>query len=472
MKQEPLCTRKDHPELAALVRVVGSGRYFSRLSGDILANILRQGYLLTVDKDQYLIREGDESPPEMYVLVEGSLAIVSNGKFILRLDSPGDVVGEMAVIQSAPRSADVITETGCRLVGFPAELFSIDGNSSQASVLYVLFSHMMAAKLRITTAQSLIHKNQRVTAHGDIKVGIINAGSPDSSIIRQALQESWPETSVIEFSDPPEFLEYPGAHRFDLIIADMDYYDDFQRDWNSISTLVKTMRLRGASVIALGASCHDSANREFLVRNGADEVMAKPCTAFDLAHTIARFRVWHYKDLELDKAESAAETDRLTGLANRRRLDQFLDALVTVYPDNMQPFSLVIADVDNFKHYNDSHGHQMGDVVLEGVATLLAKNVRRGDLAARFGGEEFVIVLPNCEKSRAIELAEDLRKSVESAVFPHQDLQPTGNITITMGVATYPDDAVDLATLLKQADDCLYEGKRAGKNVVIAAGGN
>jgi diguanylate cyclase (GGDEF)-like protein len=136
----------------------------------------------------------------------------------------------------------------------------------------------------------------------------------------------------------------------------------------------------------------------------------------------------------------------------------------------MQPFSLVIADIDNFKHYNDTQGHQMGDVVLEGVAALLADNVRRGDLAARFGGEEFVIVLPNCEKPRAVALSEDLRQSVESAVFPHQDLQPTGNITITLGVATFPDDAVDLVSLLKKADDCLYEGKKAGKNVVIAAG--
>ena len=129
MKQEPLCTRKDHPELAAFTRIVGSGRYFNRLSEDILENILRQGYLLTVEKDQYLIHEGDESPPEMFMLVEGSLAIVANGKFILRLDSPGDVVGEMAVIQSAPIPADVRTETACRLIGFPAELFRIDRHS-------------------------------------------------------------------------------------------------------------------------------------------------------------------------------------------------------------------------------------------------------------------------------------------------------------------------------------------------------
>lgn len=470
MHQELLCTQEDHPELAELTRLVGSGRYFRRLSKEILANILRQGALVTLEKDCHLIREGDKSPPEMYILVEGSLAVVANDKFILRLDSPGDVVGEMAVIQSAPRSADVITETDCRLIVFSADRFWVDADSTHASILYVLFSHLMAAKLRITTAQSLIRKNQRVAAQDDITIGIIQAPSEQDAIVMKSVLDSWPEARIIEFADPAEFLDYPEIHRFDLIIADMDFYQDFERDWNPISNLVKTMHLRGASVITLGTACHDAANREFLVRKGADQVIAKPFTEFDLSHTISRVRVWYYKNLELDRAESAAETDRLTGLANRRRLDQFLDALITVYPDNMQPFSLVMVDVDNFKHFNDTQGHQLGDVVLENVAGLLAKNVRRGDLAARFGGEEFVVVLPNCEKARARELAEGLRTVVESEAFPRQDQQPSGNLTITLGVATFPDDATDLDTLLKRADDCLYTGKRAGRNTVITAG--
>lgn len=471
MTHEPLSTHIDHPELTALTGIIGAGRYFRLLAPEVLKNILRQGSLLTVDKDHYLIREGDEAPPELYILVEGSLAIVANEKFILRLDSPGDVVGEMALIQSAPRSADVITESSCRLVEFPAELFRIDRHSPHASVLYVLFSHLMAAKLRITTAQSMIRKNQRVSEQGNIKIGIIDSSAEDRAVIRQAIDASWQEATIIEFNTPPEFFDYPVARRFDLIIADVDHYSDFQRDWNSISTFVQAMKLRGANVFILGKSCSAAANREFLISKGADDVMAKPFVAFDLNHAIAKMRVWYYQNLELDKAESAAATDRLTGLANRRRLDQFLDALVTVYPDHKQPFSLIISDVDNFKHYNDLHGHQMGDVVLEGVAALLANNVRRGDLAARYGGEEFVIVLPNCGKSRALELAETLRLAVASAVFPDQDQQPNGNLTLTLGVATFPEDGSDLVSLLKAADDCLYEGKRHGKNVVIAARG-
>ena len=126
MKQEPLRTEHDHSELAALTLTIGSGRYFRLLSPEILGNILRQGSLITLEKDRYLIREGDASPPEMYILVRGSLAVVSSESFILRLDSPGDVVGEMALIQSTARSADVIAETDCRLVMFPAELFRVD----------------------------------------------------------------------------------------------------------------------------------------------------------------------------------------------------------------------------------------------------------------------------------------------------------------------------------------------------------
>ncbi|MEC8271083.1 MAG: GGDEF domain-containing protein, partial [SAR324 cluster bacterium] len=160
---------------------------------------------------------------------------------------------------------------------------------------------------------------------------------------------------------------------------------------------------------------------------------------------------------------------RLTGLANRRRLDEFVEALVTLYPEERAPFSLIITDVDNFKHYNDTHGHQMGDVVLARIAGILKKRVRRGDLAARFGGEEFVVILPKCDSGNAMLIAEQLRSAVEEEDIPYQEQQPLGNLTATFGVATFPDDADDVEVLLKKADDCLYHGKEAGRNVVVSA---
>jgi diguanylate cyclase (GGDEF)-like protein len=156
-------------------------------------------------------------------------------------------------------------------------------------------------------------------------------------------------------------------------------------------------------------------------------------------------------------------------MANRRKLDEFMEALVTLYPEERKPFSLIIADVDNFKHYNDTHGHQMGDVVLATVASIFKARVRRGDLAARFGGEEFVMMLPKCNKDNALKIAEKLRKAVEDEDIPYQEQQPLGNLTATFGAATYPDDADTLELLLKKADECLYVGKEQGRNCVIGA---
>jgi diguanylate cyclase (GGDEF)-like protein len=130
---------------------------------------------------------------------------------------------------------------------------------------------------------------------------------------------------------------------------------------------------------------------------------------------------------------------------------------------------LIITDVDNFKHYNDTHGHQMGDVVLASIAAILKRSVRRGDLAARFGGEEFVVLLPKCDKPAALKIAKKLRQAVEEEEIPYQEQQPSGNLTATFGVATYPFDAENVDMLLKRADECLYQGKEAGRNVVIGA---
>jgi diguanylate cyclase (GGDEF)-like protein len=469
MNKEPLCAQAEHPEFASIVQLVQSGRYFRRLAPEILHSVLKQGSLVTLGKDSYLIREGSETPPEMYILVEGSLVILSNDKFILRLDQAGDVVGEMAVIQSAPRSADVVTESTCRLIVFSAELFAVDASSPLASVLYVLFSHILAAKLRITTAQSMVHKNRRVAAQGNVKVAVVDVNSADRMLATSAIKNSWQGAKIYEFSDPSQVVDYDESGRFDLIIADIDFFGDIRRDWNRTSSLIKAMQLRGAHIVILSKCCCNPDDRKLLIKMGVDELMSKPCSEADLNHLIRRVQSWYYKNIELDKAEAEAETDGLTDLANRRRLDQFLDALTTVYPEEKQSFSLIMTDIDSFKHYNDTNGHQMGDVVLKQVADLMMEKVRRGDLAARFGGEEFVIVLPNCGKNTALKVAETLRNAVESADFPLQENQPGGKLTTTLGVATFPDDALDVDALLKKADDCLYEGKRKGKNIVVAA---
>ena len=199
------------------------------------------------------------------------------------------------------------------------------------------------------------------------------------------------------------------------------------------------------------------------------DFLNKPFADFDLQHVLTKFRKDHYRQKELEQVVINADTDKLTGLANRRRMDEFLNALVTLFPEEKRPFSLIIADVDHFKHYNDTHGHQMGDVVLATVASIFKNRIRRGDLAARFGGEEFVVILPNCAKDNAIKIGNKLRLAIVDEIIPFQEQQPMGNLTCTFGVATFPDDANSKELLLKKADECLYDGKESGRNKVVAA---
>ncbi|MGK5091867.1 GGDEF domain-containing protein [Deltaproteobacteria bacterium TL4] len=471
MIRKPLCTiqLQEHPQLSEFAQLIQSGRYFKKMELDLIKNLLRRGELITLEKDDTLIHEGDDSPPELYILIEGSLAVMAHSKFILRLETPGDVVGEMSVIQPSPRSADVVAEGHCKLVVFSAEMLTIKQNAESAPIIYVMLTHVLADKLKMTTAQSLIRKGERVLPANQIKVGLIDETFIDRLLVKGVVETNWSESTPIEIDDLKQFMENPLENRFNLIVVDVLNAVE-KPSTEHFKELFRALKMHGAPIFVISEYCNDSIQRDQLLSHGADELMTKPYSISDLKHQISKYRVLYYQHCELDKAEHDAETDRLTGLANRRRLDEFLQALGTLYADNQQPFSLIIADVDNFKHYNDTHGHQMGDVVLSRVGALFGHNVRRGDLAARFGGEEFVMVLPNCGLEAAQKTAEKLRKAIEDEVFPYQDQQPTGNLTATFGVATYPDSAQDIVTLLKKADDCLYQGKKAGRNVVVVHG--
>jgi len=137
--------------------------------------------------------------------------------------------------------------------------------------------------------------------------------------------------------------------------------------------------------------------------------------------------------------------------------------------DGKKPLSLIMGDVDDFKHYNDTNGHPAGDEVLRQIGKILKNNTKRGDIVARYGGEEFVIILPNTLGKDAEIVAEKLRKSVEEYKFINEESQPSGKVTITFGLADYPEDSDSAEGVMKKADDALYRGKESGKNQVFAA---
>jgi diguanylate cyclase (GGDEF)-like protein len=160
-----------------------------------------------------------------------------------------------------------------------------------------------------------------------------------------------------------------------------------------------------------------------------------------------------------------SQTDALTGVHNRRSLFARLDEELERSRRFEHPMSVALVDVDRFRQYNDAAGHGAGDAVLRAVAKLLGGAVRRVDLLARSGGEEFAVVLARADRAAALAAGEKLRAAVEAAALPHPASE-AGRVTISVGVAVFPEDGADLGTLVDAADAALFAAKRAGRNVV------
>ncbi len=167
------------------------------------------------------------------------------------------------------------------------------------------------------------------------------------------------------------------------------------------------------------------------------------------------------------KLHQLAITDGLTGLFNHRYFQEKWREEIKRSERFGEPTSLLIADVDHFKNYNDRMGHPRGDVVLRDLASLLETSFREVDVVARYGGEEFAIILPRTANADAAALAERVRRKVQDTKFPREHVQPGGGITCSFGLATYPDDGATAATVLERADQALYGAKLGGRNRVV-----
>ena len=177
--------------------------------------------------------------------------------------------------------------------------------------------------------------------------------------------------------------------------------------------------------------------------------------AMQVADALLRARLF-------EQTERLASTDGLTGLQNHRTFQARLDEQLRVAQRYGKRLSVVICDVDRFKAVNDAHGHPVGDLVLRGVAGVLAKEARETDLVARYGGEEFALVMPETDGEGALVIAERIRKRLEEATFP-TEAGPL-RVTLSLGIATFPDDGSEKARLVEVADGCLYHAKRSGRN--------
>jgi two-component system, cell cycle response regulator len=164
-----------------------------------------------------------------------------------------------------------------------------------------------------------------------------------------------------------------------------------------------------------------------------------------------------------------AVTDPLTGLHNRRYLDSHLKLLIDRALARGRPLSVCITDIDRFKSVNDTYGHDAGDEVLRDFAHRVRSTVRGADLACRFGGEEFVVVMPDTPADAAAAIAERLRIIVENSGFALPNSDTPLSITASLGIATLNPEGDTPEALLKRADMALYQAKNNGRNQVVAA---
>ncbi|MFS0576844.1 sensor domain-containing diguanylate cyclase [Sporosarcina sp. 179-K 3D1 HS] len=202
---------------------------------------------------------------------------------------------------------------------------------------------------------------------------------------------------------------------------------------------------------------------------------AKSSTQENELQEIQNVRAWYYEAIQLENALvkslvffkdkvnfyiHQSTVDPLTGLVNRRAMDEKTKKWVA---EDLS-FSIILFDIDRFKRVNDTYGHAVGDEVLKYLAKEIRAVAREQDVCCRFGGEEFVLLLPNTLKFEAFEVAEQLRKKLETTISPCGEV-----VTISSGIASYPEHAEHIMSLIEIADGCLYEAKNAGRNRSIMA---
>jgi len=263
-------------------------------------------------------------------------------------------------------------------------------------------------------------------------------------------------------------LEILAHASFDIIISDllMNSMDGIELTKN-----IKTLGIDIPIIVMTGFATIERAVES--MKAGASDFINKPFNKNQIKliieKTIEKRRLQELAD-EREFYKKLSRSDELTDLANYRCFKDVLEKEFERAERYKRPLSLLMIDIDDFKTCNDSYGHLTGDIVLKQISVLIKKNIRGCDLAARYGGEEFTVILPETAEDETIVVAERIRDSVAQYKFETSYGKPIHRISVTLGIAAYPQNAQNPKDLLDTADSALYEGKRAGKNCVVIYG--
>jgi diguanylate cyclase (GGDEF)-like protein len=271
---------------------------------------------------------------------------------------------------------------------------------------------------------------------------------------------------VVAAADGPEALHLAQEHDPDLLILDvsMPLLDGY-----AVCREVQALGATAPPVIFLSARTHDAGVLEgFEV--GASDYITKP---FRPAELLVRVQAALKMKALRDAFAYDASMDALTGVLNRRGLAARAGEAVAIARRHERPLACLILDLDRFKAINDSYGHAAGDRVLQETAQRIGSNVRASDIVGRYGGEEFLLLLPEANEDGGVAAAEKLRRVISATPIevPTADGPVLLTLEVSIGVAGWSDELVDAEALYAEADRALYEAKRRGRNCVVSACG-
>jgi two-component system cell cycle response regulator len=268
--------------------------------------------------------------------------------------------------------------------------------------------------------------------------------------------------------DPSEALFHAAEGDYDLAIVSLGLKDfDGLRLCSQIRSLERT---RNVPILAVA----EADNNQRLIRGleiGVNDYLIRPVDRNEmLARVRTQIKKKRYTERLRDNVQASIEmaiTDALTGLFNRRYMETHLGTLMEQAASRGKPLALLILDIDYFKSINDGHGHDAGDDVLREFSLRIRKSIRNIDLACRYGGEEFVIVMPETDIAVAAMVAERIRRRIATEPFAIQEGARNLDVTISIGIAALAGPTDTAAAVLKRADTALYRAKRDGRNRVV-----
>jgi two-component system cell cycle response regulator len=303
-----------------------------------------------------------------------------------------------------------------------------------------------------------------------VETGATIAVVDNRGIIADRIQDALGGMHRVEtLTDPGQTITLSQEAELDLIIVSFDLLDhDGLRLCSQLRSFERTRQIP----ILVVVDVEDQSRLMRALDMGVNDYLHRPLDKLELkARVNTQIKRKRYTDrlrFNVTRSMELAVTDPLTGLYNRRHMDNQLAVQVTNAASRGKAVAVLALDVDFFKPINDTHGHDVGDRVLQELATRLKAQVRAIDLCCRMGGEEFVVILPETDLQVGFTVAERLRRAIANKPFNAGAKQGPLAITVSIGVAGFESLTDTPQAILKRADDALYEAKRSGRNRVVS----